>query len=265
LYRKATNNRRAKGEAVSLHPIELLLDSRKWRSRHLWCIKHFQYLVLATCVSLHHSPRRHLTLYAEHVDHRGIGLNDIRYPAFTVIQRRKSRTVAHRLTLVCTWASGNTDRDHEDYCCHLDIIALSPNRIFQIPEGRFRHTFMFKSPFFGATDSELAVIVHEAVHAGFDVIGDGGKFKRIDNEPSAYMAESFFLLNSGFSFNDIQHVLPLRLAFTVALNMQSKKQSSVSMDDLLLLRNGVARTQITNHSSDTRRGADEDKFRGIAP
>ena len=126
------------------------------------------------------------------------------------------------------------------------------------------HTFIFRSPFFGATDSEQATIVHESVHAGFDVIGDGGHFRRIDNEPSAYLAESFFLLNSGFSFDQVRHTVSLRLAFTIALNMRSKKQFSVSTDDLLLLRNGVARMQIINHGKDTRRGTDGNKFRGIA-
>jgi hypothetical protein len=169
-----------------------------------------------------------------------------------------SRTVnAHILNLV-------VDRLRKKKI-HIDV---DPDELDDATEARYRssdHTFIFRSPFFGATDAEQAVIVHETVHAGFDVIGDGAHFKRIDNEPSAYLAESFFLLNSGFSFDQIRHVLALRLAFSIALNMQSKKQSSVSMDDLLLLRNGVARTQITNHDKDTRRGTDKDKYRGIAP
>jgi hypothetical protein len=30
----------------------------------------------------------------------------------------------HRLALVGTWAGGDADRDHEDYRCHLNILAL---------------------------------------------------------------------------------------------------------------------------------------------
>jgi hypothetical protein len=37
-------------------------------------------------ISLHLSPCRYFTLYAEHVDHRGIGLRDISNPTFAVIQ-----------------------------------------------------------------------------------------------------------------------------------------------------------------------------------
>jgi hypothetical protein len=160
-----------------------------------------------------------------------------------------SRTVnGHILNLV-------TDRLRKKKI-HIDV---DPDELDDATEAMYDssdHTFIFKSPFYGATDSEQAVIVHESVHAGFDVIGDGGHFRRIDNEPSAYLAESFFLLNSGYSFDQIRHVLSLRLAFTIALNMRSKKQFSVSTDDLLLLRNGVARTQITNHGIDTRKGTD---------
>jgi hypothetical protein len=147
-------------------------------------------------------------------------------------------------------------------------IQVDPDELGDAAEAMYLpdfHTFIFRTPFFGETDSEQAVIVHESVHAGFDVLGDGGHFKRIDNEPSAYLAESFFLLNSGFSFNEIRDVLPLRLAFTIALKMQSKNQSSVSPDDLLLLRNGVARTQITIFGTDTKKGTDGDLYRGIAP
>jgi hypothetical protein len=139
---------------------------------------------------------------------------------------------------------------------HVDV---DPDELDDATEAMYsdrRHTFFFDSPFYGATEFEQAVIVHESVHAGFNVIGHGNHFRRIDNEPSAYLAESFFLLNAGFSFDQIRHVLSLRLAFTIALNMQSKKQSSVSTDDLVLLRNGIARTQITNHGIDTRKGTD---------
>jgi hypothetical protein len=139
---------------------------------------------------------------------------------------------------------------------HIDV---DPDELDDATEAMWsssRHTFIFNSPFYGQTEAEQGVLVHESVHAGFDVIGHGGKFRRIDNEPSAYLAESFFLLNSGFSFEKVDHVLSLQLAFTIALNMQSKKQSSVSTDDLVLLRNGIARTQITNHGKDTRKGTD---------
>jgi hypothetical protein len=47
--------------------------------------------------------------------------------------------------------------------------------------------------------------------------------------------------------------------------MQSKKQSSVSPDDLVLLRNGVARRQIRLHGRETRFGTDKDAYRGIPP
>jgi hypothetical protein len=66
-------------------------------------------------------------------------------------------------------------------------IDVDPGELDDATEARYlsgdHHTFIFRSPFFGATDSEQAVIVHESVHAGFDVLGDGGHFKRIDNEP----------------------------------------------------------------------------------
>jgi hypothetical protein len=123
------------------------------------------------------------------------------------------------------------------------------------------HTYIFKSRSFGIHQKEQGVIVHESVHAGFDVIGHGGRYKRVDDEASAYLAESFFLLNSGFTFDEVPHVLPLRLAFTIALNMQSKKQFTVSKDDLVLLRNGVARDQITKFGTDTRKGPDT--YKGI--
>jgi hypothetical protein len=139
-------------------------------------------------------------------------------------------------------------------------VEVDPDELDDLTEASYssrRHTYFFSSPFYGATEFEQGVIVHESVHAGFDVIGHGGNFKRIDNEPSAYLAESFFLLNTGFLFDKIRNVLSLRLAFTIALNMQSKKQISVSADDLLLLRNGIARMQIVNHGTDTRKGTDQ--------
>jgi hypothetical protein len=139
---------------------------------------------------------------------------------------------------------------------HVDVDPDELDDATEAKYSRSRHTYFFDSPFYGATESEQAVIVHESVHAGFDVIGHGSHFKRIDNEPSAYLAESFFLLNTGFSFDQIRDVLSLQLAFTIALNMQSKKQFSVSADDLVLLRNGIARMQIVNHGKDTRKGTD---------
>jgi hypothetical protein len=128
-------------------------------------------------------------------------------------------------------------------------------------------TLMFKSRFFGAIDSEQGVIVHESVHAGFHVIGHGESFMRIDNEPSAYLAEAFFLLFSDFSFDQLDRFPEeLQLAFTIALNMQSKKQSSVSQDELVLLRNAIARFGIHFLHKDNRFGTDKNKYgRGIPP
>ena len=83
--------------------------------------------------SFHHSPSRHLTLYTEQVDHRGIGLRHVSNPTFAVIQRRKNWTVVHRLALVCTFAGDHADRYHEDYRCHCDTLALQPDMSISRP------------------------------------------------------------------------------------------------------------------------------------
>jgi len=112
---------------------------------------------------------------------------------------------------------------------------------------------------------EQAAILHESVHAGWDVIGHGRRFRSIDDEASAYLAESFFLLSAGITFDQLdQSSLARQLAFTIARNMRDKKQSSVSADDLVLLRNGVNRDGITAGDADLRSGTDESVYRGIA-
>ncbi|MBR0695813.1 hypothetical protein [Bradyrhizobium lablabi] len=126
-----------------------------------------------------------------------------------------------------------------------------------------KRTLFFKSEDYGSVSSaEQGTIVHESVHAGFHVIGHGEKFLRIDNEPSAYLAEAFFLVNCGWRFEEISNrPMHLQLAFTIALNMRSQKRSSVSRDDLKLLRNGIARLEL-GYDTETRFGTDKD-YQGI--
>jgi hypothetical protein len=127
-----------------------------------------------------------------------------------------------------------------------------------------RHTFIFSSPFFGQNVLEQAEILHESVHAAWDIIGHGKRFRSIDDEASAYLAESFFLLGAGVSFDQLDEAsLALQLAFTIAENMRDKKQSLVSADDLVLLRNGVNRDGIAAGDKDLRSGTDESVYRGI--
>jgi hypothetical protein len=129
-----------------------------------------------------------------------------------------------------------------------------------------RHTFIFSSPFFGQNVFEQAAILHETVHAAWDVIGQGKRFNSIDDEASAYLAQSFFLLSAGITFDQLDdESLALQLAFTIAQTMRDKKQSSVSADDLVLLRNGVNRDGITAGAPDLRGGTDESVYRGIPP
>jgi hypothetical protein len=149
---------------------------------------------------------------------------------------------------------------------HIDV---APKKLDPNADAEYRphsHTFIFSSPFFGQNVFEQATILHESVHAGWDVIGHGKRFKSVDDEASAYLAESFFLLNAGITFDQLDHPsLAAKLAFTIAENMQSKKQTSVSADDLVLLRNGVNRDQITSFSDDARNRTDETDYRGIPP
>ena len=113
---------------------------------------------------------------------------------------------------------------------------------------------------------EQAAILHESVHAAWDVIGQGKRFSSIDDEASAYLAESSFLLSAGITFDQLGDAsLSLQLAFTIAQTMRDKKQASVSADDLVLLRNGVNRDGITAGDADLRGGNDEAVYRGIPP
>ena len=146
----------------------------------------------------------------------------------------------------------------------VDPTKLAPDIVAQYRPRH--HTFIFSSPFFGQNVFEQAQILHESVHAGWDVIGHGKRFRSIDDEASAYLAESFFLLSAGITFDQLdQSSLALQLAFTIAENMRDKKQSSVSADDLVLLRNGVNRNGITAGDADLRSGTDESVYRGIPP
>ena len=38
---------------------------------------------------------------------------------------------------VCTWTGGHTNRDHEDHCCHWDILARSSTCLNCAPRGGF--------------------------------------------------------------------------------------------------------------------------------
>ncbi len=149
---------------------------------------------------------------------------------------------------------------------HIDVdpTKLAPDVFAQYRPRH--HTFVFSSPFFGQNVFEQAAILHELVHAGWDVIGHGKRFRSIDDEASAYLAESFFLMSAGITFDQLDEPsLALQLAFTIAMNMRDKKQSSVSADDLVLLRNGVNRDGITAGDPDLRSGTDERVYRGIPP
>lgn len=146
---------------------------------------------------------------------------------------------------------------------HIDVdpTKLAPDVFAQYRPRH--HTFVFSSPFFGQNVFEQ---LHESVHAGWDVIGHGKRFRSIDDEASAYLAESFFLMSAGITFDQLDEPsLALQLAFTIAMNMRDKKQSSVSADDLVLLRNGVNRDGITAGDPDLRSGTDERVYRGIPP
>jgi hypothetical protein len=152
---------------------------------------------------------------------------------------------------------------------HIDV---DPTRLAKIsPDAAAmylprRHTFVFSSPFFGQNVFEQAEILHECVHAGWDVIGHGRRFRSIDDEASGYLAQSFFLMSAGITFDQLyEPSLAHQLAFTIAENMRDKKQSSVSADDLVLLRNGVNRDGIDAGSHDLRSGTDEAVYRGIPP
>ena len=146
----------------------------------------------------------------------------------------------------------------------VDPAKLGPDVVAQYRPRR--HTFIFSSPFFGQNVFEQAAILHESVHAGWDVIGDGKRFRSIDDEASAYLAQSFFLMSAGIKFDQLDEPsLALQLAFTIAETMRDKKQSSLSADDLVLLRNGVNRDGITAGDADLRNGTDEFVYRGIPP
>ena len=149
---------------------------------------------------------------------------------------------------------------------HIDVdpAKLGPGVFAQYRPRR--HTFVFPSPFFGRDVFEQAAILHESVHAAWDVIGHGKRFRSIDDEASAYLAESFFLLSAGITFDQLDDAsLALQLAFTIAKSMRDKKQSSVPADDLVLLRNGVNRDGIAAGDADLRSGTDERVYRGIPP
>ena len=146
----------------------------------------------------------------------------------------------------------------------VDPTKLGPDVVAQYRPRR--HTFIFSSPFFGQNVFEQAAILHESVHAAWDIIGHGKRFRSIDDEASAYLAESSFLLSVGITFDQLGDAsLALQLAFTIAQNMRDKKQSSVSADDLVLLRNGINRDGIAAGDADLRNGTDEAVYRGIPP
>lgn len=146
----------------------------------------------------------------------------------------------------------------------VDPTKLGPDIVAQYRPRR--HTFIFSSPFFGQNVFEQAAILHESVHAAWDVIGQGKRFRSIDDEASAYLAESSFLLSAGITFDQLGDAsLALQLAFTIAQTMRDKKQSSVSADDLVLLRNGINRDGIAAGDPDLRNGTDEAVYRGIPP
>jgi hypothetical protein len=109
---------------------------------------------------------------------------------------------------------------------------------------RKNSVFLFSNALFGTTVAEQAILVHESVHAGFHIQGNGQNYQRIDNEPCAYLAESFFLMSQGVTFKKLDDNLAIRLAFTIASTMRSKKLFWVPVDDLQLLRNGILRSYI---------------------
>ena len=146
----------------------------------------------------------------------------------------------------------------------VDPAKLGPDVVAQYRPRH--HTFIFSSPFFGQNVFEQAAILHETVHAAWDVIGHGKRFRSIDDEAAAYLAQSLFLMSAGIKFDQLDEPsLALQLAFTIAMNMRDKKQSSVSADDLVLLRNGVNRDGISAGDRDLRGMNDEAVYRGIPP
>src|SRR5262249_43238416 len=58
--------------------------------------------------------------------------------------------------------------------------------------------FIFENADYGSSAIlQQAVIVHEAVHAYFDYLGEGKKFIGVDNEAAAYMAEAIYVRRKG--------------------------------------------------------------------
>lgn len=75
-----------------------------------------------------------------------------------------------------------------------------------------------------------ALVVHEAVHAHFDL--EHVRIPWVDNEAAAYIAQAYYLRNSGYSAARIPKGSPVALGLQAIGKMRSKVDASTLIEDI---------------------------------
>ncbi len=75
-----------------------------------------------------------------------------------------------------------------------------------------------------------ALVVHEAVHAYFDL--HSLTMPWVDNEAIAYIAQGFYLLNSGYPSSRMEYGEPYRVGYLIAGTIRNDVDASSMIEDL---------------------------------
>jgi hypothetical protein len=168
--------------------------------------------------------------------------------ATTLIQRVMAEPNLSKITFQC----GTRYVDKSLFVSVSNMVARGRIKVLSFPVAfspDLRAGYDSAHDLFGLRDdigmdlASRSIIVHESVHAGFDIIGHGQNYSRADNEPAAFIAEALYLLATDRSVydrrrRDNSNSALQNLAFDIALNkmQHSKQKSYVEVDELLQLR-----------------------------
>ena len=128
-----------------------------------------------------------------------------------------------------------------------DVATGLSNGHFHVVEGRFAENKLVYSAwanpatgdaantfYLGANNRSSrdfdALVVHEAVHAHFD--RPGFSMPWVDNEAIAYIAQGFYLLNSGYPSSAMQYGEPYRVGYLIAGTIRNGVDASSMIEDL---------------------------------
>lgn len=128
-----------------------------------------------------------------------------------------------------------------------DVATGLSNGRFHVVEGRFSENKLVYSAwsnpatgdaantfYLGANERSSrdfdALVVHEAVHAYFDL--RRLTMPWVDNEAIAYIAQGFYLLNSGYPSSRMEYGEPYRVGYLIAGTIRNNVDASSMIGDL---------------------------------